>query len=128
MLADSLTKVGYPARATVELFLKRRQLWKAVHDEKFESQKRRTKKGFDRLISSGHQTEEFGEGEDHQVVAYQSGKENEKVAAYQSGDGQEGERPEDLIDKYTGLPQDHHQFLGRKNWDRAMSSLPWTDH
>ena len=49
MLADCLTKAGYPARGTFDLFMTNKQRWKIVHDEKFESQRRRTKKGLTTL-------------------------------------------------------------------------------
>ena len=52
MLGDSLTKRGNPARATITLFLQRGQKWRLIHDPKFESQRRRTKKGLARLIES----------------------------------------------------------------------------
>ena len=48
-LADGLTKIGYPARGTFELFFKQNFKWRVIHDEKYESQRRRTKKGLKAL-------------------------------------------------------------------------------
>ena len=45
MLADSLTKKGYPARGVVESFLSKGCRWKIVHDENFVSNKKRKAAG-----------------------------------------------------------------------------------
>ena len=42
MLADSLTKTGYPARAVIESFKKR---WRCTYDPTFESGRRRKARG-----------------------------------------------------------------------------------
>ena len=44
MLADSLTKTGYPARAVMESFLAKKR-WRCTFDPTFESGKRRKERG-----------------------------------------------------------------------------------
>ena len=122
MLADSLTKIGYPARATIELFMKRRQLWRAVHDEKYESQKRRTKKGLDRLVEQPTSNEDdrdtsLRKREDRDM------RDDERVDAYQSG-GDMVMVITDIVSADDGLPSTSNELLRTKNRDRAMSSLP----
>ena len=44
MLADNLTKTGYPARAVMESFLVKKR-WRCIFDSTFESGKRRKARG-----------------------------------------------------------------------------------
>ena len=44
MLADSLTKIGYPARAVMESFLVKKR-WRCTFDPTFESGRRRKARG-----------------------------------------------------------------------------------
>ena len=50
MLADAFTKNTLVARRVFELFLGRGQRWKLVFDERFMSERRRSKQGLDRLL------------------------------------------------------------------------------
>ena len=45
MLADSLTKKGYPARGVLERFWELHSCWRIVHDEMYTSQKKRRQQG-----------------------------------------------------------------------------------
>eukprot|EP00969_Alexandrium_andersonii_P086447 3810829-Alexandrium_andersonii.AAC.1 len=94
MLADSLTKKGYPARGTMELFLKVHR-WRLKHDEKYESQRKRTRKGlkaledeFDLESEPGNMNEEKVNYADGDLDETPSGSENEfEKARGELGDG-----------------------------------------
>ena len=116
MLADSMTKTGYPARATLELFLQRGQVWRAVHDEKYESQKRRTKKGLDRLAMEPSDDKTQDEVDDYQNVD----SKGKRVDDYQNVDSK-GKRVDDYqnVDR-TGKKVDDYQNVGNQKAEINM--------